>query len=144
MKQDKKVRDIMTKTLCTCTPNESVRDAAKLMDRYDIGFVAVCDREGCCTGVLTDRDMVIRCHAQSKDLHNTTVSEIMTKAPAKVTPDTTVDEALRLMSEYQIRRLPVEDNGVLVGILSIGDIARTCGCDAEIGSCECSIAEKSK
>ncbi len=141
MKQQNTVRDIMSTRLCTCTPSESVKDAARLMDAYDIGCVAVCDSHGCCTGIVTDRDVVVRCHSKDKDAKATVVSDIMSTTPAKITPDTTVDEAIRIMGERQVRRLPVEENGRLVGMISIGDIARNCHCDAEIGSCECSIAD---
>ncbi|MCQ2433532.1 MAG: CBS domain-containing protein [Clostridia bacterium] len=141
MNKTNTVRDIMSSRLCTCTPCESIKDAARLMDAYDIGCVAVCDPNGTCTGVVTDRDIVIRCHSKDKDAKSTTVREVMTASPEKITPDTTVDEAIRIMGAKQVRRLPVEENGKLVGMVSLGDIARSCHCDMEIGVCECSIAD---
>ncbi len=142
MQKKQCVRDIMSTRLCTCTPTENAKNAARLMSTYDIGCVAVCNKDGMCTGILTDRDLVVRCHAKDGDLYKMTVGELMSEAPEKISPDTRISDAIRIMGKRQVRRLPVEDHGKLVGMISIGDIARQCACDAEIGSCECAIAEK--
>lgn len=142
MQEKKRVRDIMSTRLCTCTPTEKVKNAARLMSTYDIGCVAVCNKDGMCTGILTDRDLVVRCHASDGDTSKMTVGEVMSEAPEKIAPDATLGEAIRKMGEHQIRRLPVEDHGRLVGMISIGDIARHSACDTEIGSLEIAIAER--
>lgn len=118
------VNDCMSKKVCYCTPNSSIKDAAKLMCDNHVGCVPVCNDKNCVVGVLTDRDIILRTIATNKQPSETMVSEIMTCNPCCCTPQTTVDEATKLMSELQIRRIPVcNEQNQIVGILSLGDLA---------------------
>src|SRR5690606_8082798 len=96
-------------------------DIATKMAENDIGFIPIKDGENL-VGVVTDRDLVIRGYAKKLD-ETASASEVMTNKCITVTPDATVDEASNLMAEHQIRRLCVVDNGRLVGVCAIGDLA---------------------
>ena len=115
-------REIMTKTVRTATRDMSLSEAAALMRDGDMGAVPVVD-DGKLVGIVTDRDIVIRAVAEGKDAA-THVGDVMTTELFTVTPDDFVFEAIRLMGDKQIRRVPVIDNnGALVGIIAIADVA---------------------
>lgn len=118
-----KVEGLMTRDPATLHPDSTCTDAASLMKREDCGSLPVV-RDGTLVGIVTDRDIVIRAIAAKKDPQRVAVSEIMTKDPTTVRPDTSAADASKLMSDKQVRRLPVVDNGRLVGILVIGQLAR--------------------
>jgi len=112
----------MTKTVRTATRDMSLSEAAALMRDGDMGAVPVVD-DGKLVGIVTDRDIVIRAVAEGKDAA-THVGDVMTTELFTVTPDDFVFEAIRLMGDKQIRRVPVIDNnGALVGIIAIADVA---------------------
>lgn len=117
------VREIMTTRIISVSPNSTVKDAALLMNKNNIGSVPVVD-SGSVRGMLTDRDIVLRCVAESKDAGNLKVADICSQGAVSVKPDETVSNAMHLMSSEQVRRLPVLDNGKLIGMLSFADIAR--------------------
>ena len=115
-------REIMTKTVRTATRDMSLSEAAALMRDGDMGAVPVVD-DGKLVGIVTDRDIVIRAVAEGRDAA-THVGDVMTTELFTVTPDDFVFEAIRLMGDKQIRRVPVIDNnGALVGIIAIADVA---------------------
>lgn len=119
-----KVREIMHPTAITASPDMTVYDAAEKMLNEDIGFLCIGDKSQL-QGTLTDRDIVLRAVAKSKDIRSTKVSEIMTANLEYCEIDADASEAARLMSEKQVRRLPVLDqNKNLVGVVSMGDLAR--------------------
>lgn len=117
------VSEIMTTRIVSVAPGASVRDAAQLMSRNNIGAVPVVEGETV-RGMLTDRDIVLRCVSQDRDTAATRVSDICSDGAVAVRPQDPVSSAMRLMSSEQVRRLPVVDNGKLVGMLSFADIAR--------------------
>ena len=117
-----KVRDIMTKDVGTATLDSTVEDVASMMKEEDAGSIPVVDG-GELAGIVTDRDIVIRCIAEGKDPSDTTVEEILTEELHTIEPEAEVEDAARVMSERQIRRLPVVDGGELIGVISLGDIA---------------------
>jgi len=117
-----KLKDIMSTDVIRVHPKESVEVAARLLANYNIGLLAVCDREGLC-GLVTDRDMVTRCVASGRAPQKTTVGEIMTGRIVSAHPDMDTGAAAHLMGREQIRRLPVVEGGKLCGIVSLGDIA---------------------
>lgn len=124
-------REIMTKNVRTATREMSVSDVAALMRDGDMGAVPVVD-EGKLVGIVTDRDIVVRVVAEGKD-SATPISEAMTSELFTVTPDDFVFEAIRLMGDKQIRRVPVIDNdGALVGIIAIADVALETEDDREL------------
>jgi CBS domain-containing protein len=117
-----KVKDIMTKDVATLNPDDTVERAAQLMKQYNIGAVPVCKGENC-VGVITDRDIALRSVAQGENGRNQIVREVMTSNPVLINSETDIHDAARIMSERQIRRLPVVEGNNLVGIVSLGDLA---------------------
>jgi len=117
-----KVREIMTIEVATASPDSTLEEVASMMKEEDAGAIPVLDDDQL-VGIITDRDIVLRCIAEGKDPTETNVEDILTDNPFTIEPDADVDEAARLMSERQIRRLPVVEDGELLGVISLGDIA---------------------
>ena len=128
---DTQVRQIMQTDIVTVTPKRSMFEAAKLMDEENVGTVLVVGDNKKLLGMVTDRQIVIRAVAHKRDLATTTVDEIMTRWPMTIFPETTCKEALDIMGDYGYRRLPVEKDGKLVGIISISDLAPVAEFDDE-------------
>lgn len=118
-----KVEELMTRDPAILQPESTVAEAAGLMKREDCGSLPVV-KDGKLVGIVTDRDIVLRAVAAKKDPAQLSVSEIMSKDPVTVMPDTSAADATKLMSDKQVRRLPVVEDGRLVGILAIGQLAR--------------------
>jgi CBS domain-containing protein len=116
------VADVMTSTVRTAHPSQSLAEAAEMMKGDDVGSVPVVDG-GRLIGIVTDRDIVTRAVAERRDPQAVTVDEIASREMITVQPDQDLDEALRLMAAHQVRRLPVVDGGQLVGMLSQADVA---------------------
>lgn len=115
------VNEIMTTDCVTATLQDNIYELAVKMKQHDIGFIPVVEGKKL-VGVVTDRDLVVRGYA-AKHSGSTGVEEVITKEVETITSDTSTDDAANLMASKQIRRLPVVDNGELVGILAIGDLA---------------------
>lgn len=118
-----KVKDCMCNQVAYVNPDCSVEDCAKLMCNNHIGCVPVCNSSKQIVGLITDRDILLRTAGCGKDMKNVPVSDIMTCQVCSCTPDTEISEAEKIMSENQIRRLPVVDNNKIIGILTLGDLA---------------------
>jgi CBS domain-containing protein len=118
-----RIKDVMTKSVKTCEPSSSAREAARLMASEDVGPVPVVEG-GRLVGVVTDRDLVVRVIAEGKDPDSTKLGEIASSSVVTVSPDQDLDEALRLLARHQVRRLPVVDGDRLVGIVAQADVAR--------------------
>jgi CBS domain-containing protein len=125
------VKDVMTRDVEACEPNATMRDAAVVMARKDVGPIPIVE-DGRLVGIVTDRDIVIRVVAEGRDPEQTTVGEIATTELATVGPDDDLEVAMRLLAEHQVRRLPVVEGDRLVGIVAQADIARV-GKDAKTG-----------
>ena len=120
----KSIREAMTSDPRGVESSTSVAEAARLLKDVDVGSLPIVD-EGRLVGMVTDRDIVTRVVAEGKDVGSTTVGEIASKELVTVDPQQNLDEALRLMAQHQIRRLPVvEEDGRLVGILAQADVAQ--------------------
>ncbi|MDR3602769.1 MAG: CBS domain-containing protein [Desulfosporosinus sp.] len=117
-----KVRDVMTSSVDWVTPDTSVVEVAKLMKKDDVGSIPICQANQL-MGIITDRDIVLKVVAVGRDSNSTPVKDIMSKDIKSVTTNQDVHEAADLMSKYQIRRLPVVEQGKLLGIVAIGDLA---------------------
>jgi CBS domain-containing protein len=118
------VRDIMTPEPLTVPPTASVQEAAQLMRDHGVGDVLICDDEGHITGVLTDRDIAIRACAEGLPPERTAVARICSdESIAMISPDDNVHQAVMMMREKAIRRLPVVEDGRPIGIVSLGDLA---------------------
>lgn len=136
----KNVRDAMTSNPRSIQPSTTVTEAARLMKAEDVGSLPIVDGDQL-VGMVTDRDTVIRVVAEGKDPQSTTVGEIASRDLVTVDPEQDLDEALRLMAQHQVRRLPVaEEDGRLVGILAQADVARE-GKDAKTGQVVQEISE---
>jgi len=116
------VREVMTSNPVCLPANTPIREAAKRMRERDIGDVVV-ERDGKLLGIVTDRDIVVRAIAQDKDVQSTDLESICSQQVTSLSPDQTAEDAVRLMREKSIRRLPVVENGKVVGIVSLGDLA---------------------
>lgn len=118
-----KVKEIMSQQVIGIDPEESVAAAARTLSRYNIGILPVMDQKQRLQGLVTDRDLVIRCLATGNDPKTTPVRKIMTGRIISVQPEMEVGVAAHLMAREQIRRLPVVQNGRLCGMVSLGDMA---------------------
>lgn len=116
------IRDVMTPEPVTVRSTTSLEQAARRMRDAGIGDVIVLDGEQI-TGILTDRDIVVRAVAEGRDPGQTPVGEVASRELTTITPDETVDAAVALMRERSIRRLPVVESGRPIGIVSLGDLA---------------------
>jgi CBS domain-containing protein len=117
-----KIRDVMTATPTTLSEDATVADAARRMRDEDIGDVLVV-REKDLTAVVTDRDIAVRVVAEDRPPAETRLRDIASKDLATVSPDDTVADAVRIMRERALRRIPVVEGSRPVGIVSIGDLA---------------------
>lgn len=126
-----RVRDLMSKSVVTIAPEESAALAARLLSRHELGALPVCAADGTLVGIVTDRDIVTRCVAAGEEPGRVPVRDIMSPAPSVITPETPISDAARLMAQRQVRRLPVVEQGHVVGILSLGDLARSRRTDTE-------------
>lgn len=117
-------RDLMTPGAECVQANETLVDAARKMRDLDVGALPICGEDNRLKGVLTDRDIVVRCIADGKSPSDTKASDLAQGKPVTIGADDSAEEALKTMSQHQIRRLPVIDGQRLVGMLSQADVAR--------------------
>lgn len=115
------LREVMTPNPTVCSPDTSVAQAAEMMRDQDIGDVLV-QQDGS-LGIVTDRDIVTRAVAAGRDPKQVTLGDICTKDVQTVTPDTPVDDVIRMMSDKAVRRIPVVEDGQPIGIVALGDLA---------------------
>jgi len=118
-----KLREVMTKDVSAVTPEDSIIQAAKIMQERNVGCIPVCDNSQQVKGILTDRDIVIRVVAEGGNPNQLNVSHVMSTGLTLGRPDMDAEEAAQIMAQHQIRRLPVVENNRLIGIVSIGDLA---------------------
>ncbi len=120
----KTIRDLMTASPATVEPATPVVEVARLMRDHDAGSIPIVEGDRL-VGTITDRDIAIRVVAEGKDAQQTSVDEVASRDLVTIDPQQDLDEALRLMAQHQVRRLPVvEEDGRLVGILAQADVAR--------------------
>jgi len=122
----KKCSDIMTEDLVYAWPEDPVSKVAQLMKKQDIGPVLIVDNERARTlvGIVTDRDLALKVVAEGRDPQKTKVEEVMTRKLVTCHADDSVENAMKAMAQYQLRRIPVvDDNNRLVGIISQADVA---------------------
>ncbi len=138
------VRELMNTNVVSITPEESTSLAARLIARHNIGSLPVCTDSGQLRGVVTDRDIVLRCIAAEEDPAKTPVRNIMSRSLTFIAPEEDIRTASHLMSEQQIRRLPVVESGKVVGMLSLGDLANCHQCNMEASRALSEISENVK
>jgi len=138
------IRDIMSPNVVSISPEESAALAARLLYRHNIGALPVCTADGRVKGIVTDRDIVLRCIAAESDPAATPIKEIMTKGVASISPNDDVRVGTRIMAKEQVRRLPVVSDGRVVGMVSLGDMAKTHSYDMEASKALSEISENVK
>ncbi|MFT5875183.1 MAG: CBS domain-containing protein [Clostridium sp.] len=117
-----KVSEIMTKDVISLSVDDTAQHAAELMKEYNIGSIPVNSEEKI-IGIVTDRDIILRCVSEGMDIKTQKVRDIMTSNPVVGDENIDVNDAARIMSERQIRRLPITAKNQLVGMISLGDLA---------------------
>lgn len=115
------VADVMTTNVDSCSPESTCKEVAMKMKELDVGAVPICDNEKL-VGIVTDRDIVIKGFVNNLS-SDSMISELVTENVVKGSKEMSVEEAVRLMSQHQIRRLPIVEDDKLVGIVSLGDLA---------------------
>ena len=118
-----KAGDVMVREVITIDENASVKEAADIMNQFEIGSI-IATRKGKAAGIITERDLLKRIVAEGKNAKKTRVKDIMSSPLVVITPNTDLEEAARLMFEKKIKKLPVIDQNRLVGLVSLTDIAR--------------------
>ncbi len=139
------IRDLMTVLPRTVKLGDSIVDAAKVMRGEDAGIAPIVEGDRL-VGVITDRDIAIRVVAAGRDPQETKVEEIASTTLVTIDPEQGLDEALRLMAEHEVRRLPVvEEDGRLVGIVGQAEVARHAGLrEAELREARVAVGELSQ
>ena len=117
-----KVRDIMTTDVETASPDTTLQQIATMMKEQDVGSIPIVDGDEL-VGIVTDRDIVVRCIAAAEDPSEVRAEDVVSGDLQTIEPEQEVEEAARIMSQHQIRRLPVVNDGELVGMIALGDIA---------------------
>ena len=126
-----KVREIMTTEVATAQPDSTLEEVASMMKEEDTGAIPVLDEDQL-VGIITDRDISIKVVAAGSNPQQTLVGDHMTADPVTGTPEMSDRAALDLMGQHKIRRLPVVENGRLVGVVSLGDFALEADRDREV------------
>ena len=139
MEETMKIKDCMTKNVISVGASEPVAVAARLMSRYNLGALPVQNADGRLCGMVTDRDVVLRCVAARRDAEHMRVGEMMSTGILAVEASEDISRAAQMMSRAQLRRLPVTQNGRLAGMLSMADLARRGEYSMETAQCMESI-----
>ena len=136
------VRDLMTPGAECAKETDSLVDAARRMRDLDVGALPICGSDDRLHGMITDRDIVVRCVADGRDPSTILVSELAEGTPIWVDAQAPTDDAMALMAEHQVRRLPVIEDHRLVGMLSQADVARHAD-ERKVGGVVESISQES-
>ncbi|OQP16956.1 CBS domain-containing protein [Geobacillus zalihae] len=134
------VRDVMSTDVQYCTPLDNLYEVAVKMRDFNVGAIPIVD-DGRLVGMITDRDIVVRGMAEKRP-GSTAVTEVMSRDLVTLSPDDSVQKATDMMARHQIRRLPVVENGRLVGIISLGDLATNRYSDERAGRALSEISEQ--
>lgn len=118
-----KVRDVMSTHPVALPPDASLVEAARKMRENDIGDVLIVEPDGRLLGILTDRDLVVRGIANEMDAASTTIGDVCSPDMVAVNADDDADSAVQVMRQRAIRRIPVTDDGQVIGVVSLGDMA---------------------
>ena len=119
-----KVRDIMTSEgLASASLDTTLEEIASMMKEHDVGAIPIVDEDEKLAGIITDRDIVVRAIADGQEPSSCTAEDILSEQLQTIGQDADIEEAADLMARHKIRRLPVVEDGVIVGMLSLGDIS---------------------
>lgn len=136
-----KAKNIMTKKIISVEKDDSILDAAKKMKDAGVGTVAVKD-QGKIVGIITDRDIVLRNVAENQAAEQRKCGDIMTSNVATAAPDTAIEDVVQIMSERQVKRIPIVEQNSIVGMISLADIAQTRGKKRDAGDALKDITDK--
>lgn len=136
------VKELMCSSVVSVDPADTAQNAAAMLARHNVGSLPVCGEDGGLRGMVTDRDIVLRCVATQEDPAKTPVHKIMTRNCATVSPTADTREAARIMAAKQVRRLPVVEDDKVVGMVSLGDLSQSHSCDMEAGAALSEISEE--
>lgn len=136
------VREIMSQNVISVSSDQSVQEAAQLMSQHNIGAIPVVDN-GQLRGIVTDRDITLRTTAEGMD-GNTRVADVMSTNPISGDPNMSLQEAAQIMSQNQIRRLPVVENNRVVGMVALGDLAVNNQSNESAGEALTNISKKNE
>jgi CBS domain-containing protein len=117
-------RDVMTTGTQCIKDDQTLADAARMMRDLDVGSLPICGADGKLHGMLTDRDIVVRCVAEGGDCTQTRAGDVAQGSVHWVSADADIDDALAIMSEHQVKRLPVLEDHRLVGMISETDLTK--------------------
>ncbi|HBR01206.1 MAG TPA: CBS domain-containing protein [Ruminiclostridium sp.] len=117
-----KVKDIMTKDVAYINPDSTVAEAAQLMQKHNVGSIPVCDQSGI-VGIVTDRDIIVRNIAHGNNPQSTPVRDVMTGQVTTATPEMDMNDVTKMMADNKIRRIPVVEKNMIVGMVALGDVA---------------------
>ena len=134
------VQEIMTRNVEYCTQEDNIYEAALKMKQDDVGMIPVLDSNQSLIGVITDRDIVIRCVAEKRP-NSTKITDVISTHLVTGTQDMSIDDIEDLMASEQIRRIPIVENNKLVGVVSLGDLAVRKETDSKAGAALSSISE---
>lgn len=116
--------EIMTKDVTVIQEDATVREAAERLAKDDIGVLPITDQNKNIKGMLTDRDIVVHVIARGKDVNNTRARELEQGGVITLAPNDSIEHAADLMAQHQVRRLPVVENGQILGMVSQADVAK--------------------
>lgn len=119
-----KVKDCMCHLVYSVLPTTTVCDCARLMEEKHIGCVPVCNCNNEILGLITDRDLILRAIANNKNINDTAVSDLMTTNVCCCDSNTDVIDVQKKMSENQVRRIPIVEDGKVIGIVTLGDLTK--------------------
>lgn len=137
------IRELMSSNICFIREDSPVSDAVDLMKKNNIGFIPVCDNRNCPVGLITDRDILMRTAAMDDaPLSSISAGQIMTDQVTSIPSDMNIHDAALIFSQKKVRRLPVSENGRLVGVVSLSDLAKKKILLAEVGSIMGAIAKE--
>ena len=114
-----KVKDIMTKDVAYINPDSTVAEAAQLMQKHNVGSIPVCDQSRI-VGIVTDRDIIVRNIAHGNNPQSTPVRDVMVTT---ATPEMDMNDVTKMMADNKIRRIPVVEKNMIVGMVALGDVA---------------------
>jgi len=135
-----KVSEIMSHDIQTCTPLDNVFEVAVKMKEWDVGSIPIVENNQL-LGMITDRDLVVKGIAE-KHPGSYQVTKVMSDSLFTISPEASVDEAAQLMANHQIRRLPVLEDGQIVGMISLGDLSLNQLTDQQAGAALTTISEQ--
>lgn len=120
-----KVKDCMCNSVCSCTPDTTICDCAKQMRDNHVGCISVCNQNNEILGIVTDRDLILRCVACDKDPKTTTINDVMTNDICCCTPTDDIENVESKMDKLHIRRVPVVEGKKVIGMVTIGDLVKS-------------------